>query len=304
MRHNKTLDAAREAHNKDKQIAVCLSASSDLAFAIAVTILNFVKIHGAAGFHFQIFSDAKLEKLVSIFASQGIDVSVEIYRPPVNWVTLWSSKAIAYFSPLVLAKFEGFRLLEHFRTVIWLDYDVVLRGSLAELWTRTSFDLAYLGSSQPISNGFIVPPLGMDTSREGFHAATIVFRKSFPGFERATSELYKLFAENALNLYYPEQAIFDLFLAAHPGFIRWELDASYGQYPGNELPDTKIVHAYGVKKFWNGLNHPVWTNLYESWLLLGGAPWRPRGSGLAKAIRALRYAVASGLRTLRRKSIR
>jgi hypothetical protein len=126
----------------------------------------------------------------------------------------------------------------------------------------------------------------------------VVFKRTFAGFETAASKLYKLFSENASNLYYPEQAIFDLFLASHQGFVRWELDASYGQYPGNDLPDTKIIHAYGSKKFWNGLNSPVWRDFYDDWLSLGGSPWRPRISQLTKAFRAVRYAAAKGLRAL------
>lgn len=301
MSSHSSLSQESESVSSDKGTAVCFSASSDLAFAIGVTLLNFVSIHGSEGFHFRIFSDTKLEKLVSIFVKLGVDIKVERYRPPVSWFELWSSKAIAYFSPLVLAKFEGFRLLEHFRTVIWLDYDIVLQASLEELWTKKDFDIGYLGSSQPISKGFIVPPVGIDGSREGFHAATIVFKRSFKGFETACQELYSLFSKNAANLYYPEQAVFDLFLASRKDFVRWELDASFGQYPGNELPDTKILHAYGSKKFWNGLGDPTWTRFYENWLALGGAPWSPLASRIKKGARAIRYLIAFGFKTIGRK---
>jgi hypothetical protein len=148
--------------------------------------------------------------MAKIFRNLGADFEVEVYRPRVDWTKLWGSRAIAYFSPLVLAKFEGFRLLSSFPTVVWLDYDIVIRAPLSELWTRGEFDIAYLSSSQPMKNGFTVAPKGIDGDKEGMSAALIVFKRSFRDWECASQDLYSIFSRNYSNLYYPEQAVFDL----------------------------------------------------------------------------------------------
>ena len=275
-----------------EKIAICISASSDLAFAAAVTFLNFIEIHGVDGFHFRLYSDLKLPRMVKIFRNLGADFEVEIYRPPVNWTKLWGSRAIAYFSPLVLAKFEGFGLLSDFPTVVWLDYDIVIKKPLTELWTRSNFDLAYAGSGQPISNGFTVPPVGLDSEREGMGAALMVFRSTFVDNKSATLELYSLFSKEYSSLYYPEQAIFDLYLLSHQKYVHWELDDRFICEPGRESPNNLIVHGWGSKKFWNGLQNDSWSSNYEEWLTLGGWAWNPLRTKLAKLVRALKYSAA------------
>jgi lipopolysaccharide biosynthesis glycosyltransferase len=273
-------------------VAICISASSDFSFAAAVTFINFIKIHGVKGFHFRLFSDSKLPKFETIFRNIGADIKVELYRPPVSWSKLWGSRAIAYFSPLVLAKFEGFRLLSSFPTVVWLDYDIVITNSLSELWTRDDFDLAYQGSSQPVSKAFMFPVADILEDGDGFHAATIVFRESFPDFGGAIVKLYGLFEKHSSNLYYPEQGIFDLFLQSIPRFRRWELGGTYGQFPDAEEESTAILHTPGANKFWNGLQNDSWSSHYKEWLDLGGWGWNPLSTKLRKLMRGLKYAGA------------
>lgn len=275
-----------------KAVAICISSSSDLAFAAAVTFMNFMRIHGVEGFHFRFFSDSKLPRMERIFRNLGADFAVEVYRPPVRWRRLWASKAIAYFSPLVLAKFEGFRLLSSFPTVVWLDYDIVITKPISELWTKAGFDLAFAGSGQPITRGFTARPLELNPNEEGMSAGILAFRNSFPGFQDAPSTLYRLFSEHYSKLYYPEQAIFDLYFLAHPGFIRWALDEKFCAFPGVESPSNAILHAYGDKKFWNGLDHEGWNENYSAWLAAGGFIGKGIESKMKKLGRGLRYITA------------
>jgi lipopolysaccharide biosynthesis glycosyltransferase len=279
------------AHPSEK-VAICISVSSDLAFAAGVTLINFIEIHGTEGFHFRIFSDSKLPRMVKIFMKLGADFEVEVYKPPVNWTKLWGSKAIAYFTPLVLAKFEGFRLLSEFSTVVWLDYDILITKSISELWDKSNFDMAFSGSSQMITKGFTDPPDGRDLNSEGMSAGILAFRRSFPSWNSATLELYELFTEYYSKLYYPEQAVFDIFLSTHPGFAHWQLDEKFGAYPGQESSTNAILHAYGSQKFWSGLHNEFWQNYYLDWLSRGGSSWRPINSKLKKTLRGIRFLLA------------
>jgi lipopolysaccharide biosynthesis glycosyltransferase len=230
--------------------------------------------------------------MVRIFKNLGAEFEVEIYKPPVNWTKLWGSRAIAYFSPLVLAKFEGFSLLSVFPTVVWLDYDIVIQNPLNELWTKGNFDLAYAGSGQPMSNGFTVPPIGLDPEREGMSAGVMVFRSTFVGNRTATLDLYGLFSKEYSSLYYPEQAIFDLYFLSHQKYLHWKLDDRFLSSPGSKSPKNLIVHGYGSTKFWNGLQNDSWSDHYDEWLALGGWGWNPLRAKLAKLIRALKYSIA------------
>ena len=275
-----------------KPVAICISASSDMSFAAAVTFINFIRIHGVESFHFRFFSDSKLPRMEKIFRDIGADFKVELYRPPVSWTKLWGSRAIAYFSPLVLAKFEGFRLLSSFPTVVWLDYDIVITKPIAELWTRDDFDVAFQGSSQPMRNSFSNPPDDIDGEREGMSAGVISFKRSFLGHEEATRNLYNIFSLYSSTLYYPEQAIFDIFFQAHGGYNHWRLEEKFGAEPGKESTSNAIVHAYGPKKFWNGRQDSSWNNHFFDWLELGGWGWKPLHNKLSRIIRGAKYLTA------------
>ena len=291
---NLTLDNNRNnlGSESNEKVAICISASSDLAFAAAVTFLNFIDIHGAEGFHFRLFSDAKIPGMVKIFKDLGADLEVEVFRPPVSWRKMWASKAIAYFTPLVLAKFEGFRLLSSFPTVVWLDYDIVITRSLSELWTRRDFDLAYSGSGQPMAKGFTVPPKSVDHHKEGMFAGVLVFRQTFESHKEANRDLYSIFSQYFSDLYYPEQAVFDLYLDAHNSFKRWKLDERFCAYPGKESNSSLILHSFGSKKFWNGIHNEAWNNYYSQWLSIGGWGWHPMRSKIRKFWRGLRHLYA------------
>ena len=273
-------------------VAICISASSDLSFAAAVTFINFIQIHGAKGFSFRFFSDSKLPRMEKIFRDLGADFQVELYKPPVSWRKLWGSRAIAYFSPLVLAKFEGFKLLSSYPTVVWLDYDIVITKPISELWERDDFDIAFPGSSQSVKNGFITLPPGINGDLEGMSAGVMSFKRSFSGHKEAKEKLYKLFSLYSSSLYYPEQAIFDIFFQTHISSRRWKLGEKFGAEPGKESNLNAIVHGYGPRKFWNGRLNASWNEYFFLWLELGGWGWNPHRTRLAKLVRGLKHLIA------------
>jgi len=289
---------------QSQPIAICISASSDLSFAAAVTFINFIRIHGVEGFHFRFFSNSRLPRMEKIFRDMGADFKVELYRPPVSWTKLWGSKAIAYFSPLVLAKFEGFRLLSSFATVLWLDYDIVISGSLAELWKRRDFDLAFMGSGQAMAKGFISTPTEVDPEREGMSAGVMVLRSSFANHDKVSPDLYGIYSKTYSSLYFPEQAVFDLYFLSNQDFVYWKLDDRFCAFPGRESATNLITHSFGPKKFWNGLQNDSWSSNYEEWLNSGGWSWNPLQSNLAKLVRGLKHLTARFLILFRNGVIR
>ena len=273
-------------------MAICISASSDLSFAAAVTFINFIRIHGVEGFHFRLFSDAKLPRMENIFRELGADFKVELYTPPVSWGKLWGSRAIAYFSPLVLAKFEGFRLLSSFSTVVWLDYDIVITKPISELWDKGDFDIAFPGSSQPVRNGFMTLPTGINGDLEGMSAGVISFKQSFCRHKEIGENFYSLFSLYWSELIYPEQAIFDIFFQTHRGFRYWKLGEKFGAEPGEESDSNAVIHGFGPRKFWNGRENSSWNEYFVQWLELGGWGWNPFRTRLAKLLRGLKHLTA------------
>jgi lipopolysaccharide biosynthesis glycosyltransferase len=267
-----------------------------MEFAVGVSILNFVEIHGAKEFEFVVYSDSRLPTLKSILSKQGVSVDVIKYKPRIRWLSLYSSRAVAFFSPLVLSKFEIFNNLKKYKRVVWLDYDIVIKKPLWDLLNQNHFDLACVTSSQPIRNAFINPPPGIDDKTladEGISAGLLVVKESFPDYQSASKALYETCLKHISNLYYPEQGIFDIYL--HDAPYKWlELEGQmYCDNPEVENTESFIVHAWGPRKFWNGRRNDEWSRYYDFWLNLGGSRYVPSVSKLKGYVRRLSYVLAT-----------
>jgi hypothetical protein len=96
-------------------------------------------------------------------------------------------------------------------------------------------------------------------------------------------------------LYYPEQAIFDIFLDGKD-YTWLELDGRvYCDDPDSELKESLILHAWGPRKFWNGRSNRQWSDYYKLWLNIGGARFAPTRSKVKGIIRRFNYVLAVSL---------
>ncbi len=281
---------------KSTKVCVCYGFTADMEFAAGVSILNFVDLHGSEGFDFILYSDSRLPKLKAALGARGINVEVNVFHPPIRWLDLYSSRAVAYFSPLVLSKFEVFSHLSHYRRVIWFDYDIVIKGRLTDVISKNNFDLAFMTSGQPFENAFISPPQNVDVetlAKEGLSAGLLVVNDTFPDHQSASPCLYSTYLLHSSNLYYPEQAILDIFLNSVS--YKWlELDGEiYCADPKMELPQSLILHSWGPLKFWDGRPNQKWTGYYQLWLGLGGGKYSRAKSRMNGISRKLKYLVAS-----------
>lgn len=267
-----------------------------MEFAVGVSILNFVDVHGSEGFDFILYSDSGLPNLVAALGSRGISVKVIVYNPPVKWVELYSSKAVAYFSPLVLSKFEIFENLKRYSRVVWLDYDIVIKNRLTELLATKNFDFAYFKSDHSIVRAFINAPKDIDLTTlntHGMSAGLMVVTDSFPDHQKVAEKLYGLYLQHNANLFLPEQAIFDIFLENLD--YKWlELDREiYCDNPDHEIAQSLIVHASGPEKFWNGRHNNQWESYYQVWLSIGGVKFGPYKTIVQGLIRRFFFAIAT-----------
>lgn len=279
-----------------KDQAVCIGVTSDLAFAAGVTMLNYSKFHDTVGTTFHIFSDSRLTHTKRALQRAGLDVRITKFRPPVPWLSLWSARSIGFFSPLVLSKFEIFNLLAEFRSVLWLDYDILIQKPLNDLEISGKYDAAYMLSGHSANAAFSDKPVSEALPELGMSAGLIKMSDSFPSHNRAAAQLYAAFTQYAKILYFPEQGCFDLYL--HGTNFRYkELQGSeYSCFPDTaESKNAVILHSFGSKKFWNGVDDENWNALYREWLALGGPKYSKIANTLKKIKRKFYYLFASGI---------
>lgn len=280
--------------------AICLGLTHDFEFAAGVVLLNFIGLHGVNDFDFMVYSDRDLPKLRNVLRSQGVEVRVIKYRPPIPWVKLFSSRAIGYFSPMVLSKFEAFGLLGNYKRVMWLDYDILLRRPLTKLLTDENFDFAYQQSEESATNAFHLPPPNLDPRQRGMCAHLFVLRDSFPGHSTARESLYEIFASDPDNFYAPEQGAIDLLISGVK-FDHFELNVEdYNCLPEEREanPDSIVFHSWGPSKFWNSKSIPEWEGAYDRWIQLGGSNFKRARHWINKQNRKLKFVVARSLKRI------
>jgi lipopolysaccharide biosynthesis glycosyltransferase len=281
--------------NPDRSIAIAMGLTSDMSFAAGAALLSFADHHDVDSFKVYVFSDGMMPKLERAMRARGIDLEIIRFKAPVNWLTLWGAPSIRYFSPLVLSKFECMNLVSSHPLVIWMDYDVVVKGNLGELF-QESFDFAYMTSGHPRSKAFFSNaslPENFDTQKIGMSAALLGVRNSFPDHQIAAHALYELFSFYSQVLYFPEQGVFDLFLNSQSFKVFHPDPSYYCQHPeGPGVKTAGIVHSFGREKFWITRHNEDWNHYYSEWIRLGGSRRSLAHNLFKKVLRMMRYLLA------------
>lgn len=286
-------------------LAVAIGVTGDLVFAAAVSILNFQDKHPGIPIKYVIYSDRFSKSDLSALKLLDLDIALVRYKPQVDFVSLWQSKAIAYFSPLVLSKFEIINLSRKFDTVVWLDYDIVIKKSFSHLLHRRDFDISFMNSRHPISTAFTELPEGLDGRKEGMSAGLLIVNSSFPNREKVTAWLYEKFARYSNDVFFPEQAIFDLYLSKNTPRIHVLSPDDFAALPGSkEAESATILHSYGPRKFWDGVENLDWSELYGYWCSLGGSRFSKSKTRIRKSVRIVKYALAQSMRVVKLARIR
>ncbi|MDR2605447.1 MAG: glycosyltransferase, partial [Desulfovibrio sp.] len=97
------------------------------------------------------------------------------------------AEAVRQFSLLCLARFEGFLLLEQYRTVIWLDADIAVQDDISGLATFGPLSMALedphftdSGRSLPASVNVLAPLIGLDGEAPNLNSGVLVLQDSLP----------------------------------------------------------------------------------------------------------------------------
>ncbi|MDN5787997.1 glycosyltransferase [Pseudorhodobacter sp.] len=270
------------ASNGERRAIVC-GVSADHAFALAALIVGFARNNPEFNGDFVVFhsglsveDQVRLRALWPRVAFHPFDAQTLSARFAAGTDLI---EVLAFYSPLIFAKFEMLDLLDHYDQCLWLDVDMLIQRSLAQMWgfdglawrplpdgafarrakVMSAFAALRGDGSMPLPNGGAV---GMGQALRG---------------RLAKDDLYAMAAQlmtetDAHSV--DELALF--FTAASRGLPLHLLDLRFNHpvvAPGAR--EAAIVHAIGPDKFWNSaplqLGYPAWADAAQSWLDLGGS---------------------------------
>jgi lipopolysaccharide biosynthesis glycosyltransferase len=192
------------------------------------------------------------------------------YKCQINWFKMMSNRTIRYFSPMVFCKFECLRLLEEYDSVIWTDYDIVIRDNIEELKYKDAPINVIVNKDTKLKEMFyptIKEAKTIEFDLEGDSVTTPLFivKKELHNYMEYYNWCYDMTRKYIKHLYLPEQCIWTM-LVQKFNLQYDELDMEmYCYHPNDATEKTKILHAYGQPKFWNGLDNEQWNRYYEEW---------------------------------------
>jgi len=260
-----------------KKTALVTGGTAKDVPAIAALILNIKQINYKFTDDIIVFHDG-ISESDQIIIKKILPVKFRYYKYPGN-TDDFPDGLKNYFSTMIFCKYECFNLLNEYKTVIWTDYDVILNNDISELLIpipfgfRMMLDTIHKDIRTMFTNEINNISVKNNLDVPAICTPIFVFFDNMIKYNEYYNYCLEKTDKFAPYLYLPEQCIFNLLIQDYN--IQYE-NIDYQTYCANPLhvnitESTKIIHAYGQPKFWNGLNNSVWENNYKTWLKMGGS---------------------------------
>jgi lipopolysaccharide biosynthesis glycosyltransferase len=258
-----------------KQAIVTGGTKSDVA-AMAVLAMNIKETNSHLFDTLVIFHDGIREKDQKLINS--------IYKT--NFIKyMYPNKSkndvvVTYFSQMLFCKYECFKLLDEFDTVVWTDYDVVIQGKLDEVCKFSNdYAMNILVNSgtaremfyKDIQNEDI---LQYNLTENAISTGLFSISKKVTNYLEIYNWCYDKTSEWDKDLYLPEQCVLQLALQKFKVKYAPISGLIYCCHPRNAKGGEIILHAACQPKFWNGIYNDDWDRRYKEWLGMGGSPYR------------------------------
>lgn len=264
--------------------AVVMGITGNWAFAAGTVLLALRRHNPALNADIIVFCDGELPAEDARIL-QGLGAQLVPFTPVDATLT---EEALSVFSPLSLAKFHCFDLLQKYESVVWLDSDILVQDSLEELFCCGPLALALEDpefsdppGAKPAQINLHGPVQDFDSNAHNLNSGIIVFRNDLPVPETLRLVCLDFVCAHGTLLRYPDQAAFNalaqMLLRQAPHCVQL-LPQRFNAHPRNPAATfAPVVHAFGAYKLWNdGLTatcFPEWQRDYARWLRLGGSPY-------------------------------
>ena len=262
--------------NSTKDTAIVLGATGNLTFALGV-VLKGLKRHNAALLkradvvvYYQNMDESCRRALNRVVPCRFVE-----YRFP--HMQGMRPHVLRDYGEMTFARYECFRLLEHYSYVLWLDADILVQGDLAGMLAQIphgiGFRREYYDERVRVNFTQDIPHFKMDAPH--YNAGIMAASNRLPGDKnRFFDWCYQKTEEISNVLYYPDQGIL-LLMCQHFGLVIDPLDEKYNCEARRCAPVLKqaaLVHAVGHRKFWKYYYFDEWFQFYKEWVKETGLP--------------------------------
>jgi hypothetical protein len=290
-----------------RPLAFLLGISANLGFAAGNVALSLNKYMGSEAFDILIYYSS-LHEHDRIALGKIPHVHLVPFQLDATFIELMLSRLppTSRFrnadSLMCFCHFEAFALLDRYKTVVWLDADVAIQGSLSGINEFKPIGIT-ADSPWPVRGNFTEAVPGYNMDRPGWCSAVMVVQDDLPHAD-LYRWCYDKAAEYAPILVNPDQGIINLAFE-HFRITPSEMPLEVWQcVPWREQARTARITHFGTdRKVWSDPNvfaaFPEWYRTHLEWLELGGGDfsrWRTPPKNPLDALDALDKLTLTGSR--------
>ena len=258
----------------DKKTAIVTGGTKNQFPAMAVLALNIADKCPDIADELVIFHDGipeeEQKKVNQIFPTRFIE-----YKNPFKDRNNFNETITNYFSFMVFCKYECWKLLDEYKTVIWTDYDILLLDSISEIKERQNYYAKFVKSKFLVTKFERAVFWKFESDLAKFNmlgdcisCPLFVLYDDFPSYDDFYKECLELTQHFGSVLWTPEEGVISVLFQQHN--INYDIIDSVVyvtqpfEYEKNK-DKAKILHAAGQPKFWNGLKNEKWNSYYKIW---------------------------------------
>lgn len=254
-----------------KNVCIIIGATKDYSSHVASVLLGLKKFNPTLADAIHIYHDGiskcKQQQLSSILNNLIFIKYDNVCKDVI------SEEILSNYSCLTFARIEGFNLLQNYKTVIWLDLDILIQGDISgllEYGQQTGIAMSFSDCGSINLDNFLRPVPGYDMYCPLYNAGMLVLRDSLQRHEEMTQWCYSQLHKFNDYLRWGEQGIFNILVQEFHLDVE-EIDIlRYVCHPDRpQVGNAAIVHSYGSQKFWNNmgrdLQFPAWRQSLLEW---------------------------------------
>ena len=254
----------------DKNIALILGATGNLAFALGV-VLKGLKEYNAkllaesdVIIYYQNMDDSTREALEKIIPCTFIPYKfphMQNMRPHV----------LRDYGEMTFVRYECFRYLKKYKYVFWLDADILIQGDISGMRDEIPHGIGFRREyyDERVRVNFTSDIEGFDMQAPHFNAGIMAISQALTQDKDTLSDwCYNKTAQISEHLYYPDQGIL-LLMCQHFGLTIDSLSEKYNCEARRNhfaLQQAALIHAVGHRKFWKYYYFDKWFRFYKEWV--------------------------------------
>jgi lipopolysaccharide biosynthesis glycosyltransferase len=256
--------------------AIVFGLTSNHIFAVACVMMDLKRIASSQLDEVVIIHDGiapEDQKLLeSILPTRFI-----LYDFPLTSDRVLYARSVQYFTKMVFTKFECLRLLDSYKNIVWMDYDVVIQRDISELFSYCDAGIKIMRGGLSVKEQVLEPVAEYEMNAEGISAGLFVLQDHLKNYMEMYRFCYAKLEHYAPILYMPDQAIFDFMIQEYEVEPALLDGGVYAIHPTSlaKTAQAKIIHSWGQPKFWNGIYNAQWQTNYHAWLQMGGSEYKP-----------------------------